>query len=130
LPVDKRPPQWVDPNPRPQQADPKLPPPPDTGIATGIEVSGVVKVGNEIFVIIKVPTEATSRYVKVGQRLGNGQVLVKRIDIKPGQDPIVFLEQNGVEIAKVVGEKSVTPDQKSNNIIVRKPGNSNGSNRR
>jgi hypothetical protein len=130
LPVDKRPPQWVDPNPRRQQPGRTVPPPPDTGIATGIEVSGVVKVGNEIFVIIKVPTEATSRYVKVGQRLGNGQVLVKRIDIKPGQDPIVILEQNGVEIAKVVGEKSENPDQKAKNIIVRKPGNSNGSTRR
>ncbi|WP_449420962.1 hypothetical protein [Phormidium nigroviride] len=125
LPVDKRPPQWVDPNPPRQRPGPAIPPPPDTGIASGIEVSGVVKVGNEIQVIVKVPTEATSRYVKVGQRLGNGQVLVKRVDIKPGQDPVVFLEQSGVEIAKVVGEKPVKSDPNLNNTIVRKPGTSN-----
>lgn len=133
LPVDKRPPQWVDPNPprRPlQRPGPVVPPPPDTGIASGIEVSGVVKVGNEIQVIVKVPTEPTSRYVKVGQRIANGQVLVKRVEIKPGQDPIIILEQSGVEIARVVGEKPVNSPQNSTNTIVRRPGSSNRSTRR
>ncbi|MDF0552735.1 hypothetical protein [Kamptonema sp. UHCC 0994] len=130
LPVDKRPPQWVDPNPPRQRPGPVVPPPPDTGIASGIEVSGVVKVGNEIQVIVKVPTEATSRYVKVGQRLANGQVLVKRVEIKPGQDPIVFLEQSGVEIARVVGEKPVNSPGNSTNSIVRKPDNNNRATRR
>ena len=130
LPVDKRPPQWVDPNPPRQRPGPAIPPPPDTGIASGIEVSGVVKVGNEIQVIVKVPTEATSRYVKVGQRLANGQVLVKRVDIRPGQDPIVILEQSGVEISRVVGEKPVNSPGNSTNTIVRNPGNNNRATRR
>lgn len=130
LPVDKRPPQWVDPNPPRQRPGPVVPPPPDTGIASGIEVSGVVKVGNEIQVIVKVPTEATSRYVKVGQRLANGQVLVKRVDIRPGQDPIVILEQSGVEISRVVGEKPVNSPGNSTNTIVRNPGNNNRATRR
>lgn len=132
LPVDKRPPQWRDPNPPPPPQIPVVPappPPPSTDLATGTEVSGVVKVGNETQVIVKVPNEPTSRYVKVGQRLSNGQVLVKRVDIKPGADPVVILEENGVEVAKGVGEKPASRQQPANAVISRRP-NPNSSTRR
>lgn len=132
LPVDKRPPQWRDPNPPPPPQIPTVappPPPPSTDLATGTEVSGVVKVGNETQVIVKVPNEPTSRYVKVGQRLSNGQVLVKRVDIKPGADPVVILEENGVEVAKGVGEKPASRQQPANAVISRRP-NPNSSTRR
>jgi hypothetical protein len=130
LPVDKRPPQWVDPNPPPPPQVPVIPPPPSTDIATGTEVSGVVKVGTETQVIVKVPNEPTSRYVKVGQRLSNGQVLVKRVDVKPGADPIVILEENGVEVAKAVGEKPASPEQKPTNTVISRLPNVNPSVRR
>ncbi len=118
LPVDKRPPQWRDPNPPPVKQVPTLPPPPSTDLATGTEVSGVVKVGNETQVIVKVPNEPTSRYVKVGQRLSNGKVLVKRVDVKSGADPIVILEENGVEVAKAIGEKAPSSDKKPANAVI------------
>jgi hypothetical protein len=130
LPVDKRPPQWRDPNPPPPQQVPSVPPPPSTDLATGTEVSGVVKVGNETQVIVKVPNEPTSRYVKVGQRLSNGQVLVKRVDIKPGADPVVILEENGVEVAKAVGEKPASREQKPANAVISRLPNPNSSTRR
>ncbi|TAE03130.1 MAG: hypothetical protein EAZ96_13915 [Oscillatoriales cyanobacterium] len=121
LPVDKRPPQWIDPNPPPVKQVPAIPappPPPSTDLATGTEVSGVVKVGSETQVIVRVPNEPTSRYVKVGQRLSNGQVLVKRVDVKSGADPIVILEENGVEVAKAVGEKPPSREQKPANAVI------------
>jgi len=125
LPVDNRPPQWRDPNPPPPPQIPVVappPPPPSTELATGTEVSGVVKVGNETQVIVKVPNEPTSRYVKIGQRLSNGQVLVKRVDLKEGADPIVILEENGVEVAKGVGEKPpIRQQQPANGVISRLP---------
>jgi hypothetical protein len=133
LPVDKRPPQWRDPNPPPSRQVPGVPappPPPSTDLATGTEVSGVVKVGNETQVIVKVPNEPTSRYVKVGQRLSNGQVLVKRVDIKPGSDPVVILEENGVEVAKAVGEKPASREQKPANAVISRLPNTNPSARR
>src|SRR6476469_9512115 len=133
LPVDKRPPQWRDPNPPPPPQIPVVPappPPPSTDLATGTEVSGVVKVGNETQVIVKVPNEPTSRYVKVGQRLSNGQVLVKRVDIKPGADPVVILEENGVEVAKGVGEKPASREQKPANAVISRLLNPNSSTRR
>ncbi|MEG4446251.1 hypothetical protein QUB47_30795 [Microcoleus sp. AT9_B5] len=130
LPVDKRPPQWVDPNPPPPPVIPVVPPPPSTDLATGTEVSGVVKVGNETQVIVKVPNEPTSRYVKVGQRLSNGQVLVKRVDLKPGADPIVILEENGVEVAKGVGEKPASPQPQPANTVISRLPNPNSSARR
>jgi len=132
LPVDNRPPQWRDPNPPPPPVIPVVPPPPpppSTELATGTEVSGVVKVGNETQVIVKVPNEPTSRYVKIGQRLSNGQVLVKRVDLKEGADPIVILEQNGVEVAKAVGEKPPSREQPASAVISRLP-NQNSSRRR
>ena len=132
LPVDKRPPQWRDPNPPPPPQIPTVappPPPPSTDLATGTEVSGVVKVGNETQVIVKVPNEPTSRYVKVGQRLSNGQVLVKRVDIKPGADPVVILEENGVEVAKGVGEKPASRQQPANAVISRLSNPNSGTRR-
>ena len=101
LPIQPTPPtQWRGPG--------FPPPPPDTAIADGIEVSGVVQVGSLKQIIVKVPTEPTSRYVKIGQRLANGKVLVKRVDLKMGADPTVVFEQSGVEILKEVGNKSKT----------------------
>ena len=133
LPVDKRPPQWRDPNPPPPPVIPVVPPPPpppSTDLATGTEVSGVVKVGNETQVIVKVPNEPTSRYVKIGQRLSNGQVLVKRVDLKEGADPIVILEQNGVEVAKAVGEKPPSREQQPASAVISRLPNPNRSTRR
>jgi len=133
LPVDKRPPQWRDPNPPPPPVIPVVPPPPpppSTELATGTEVSGVVKVGNETQVIVKVPNEPTSRYVKIGQRLSNGQVLVKRVDLKEGADPIVILEQNGVEVAKAVGEKPPSREQQPASAVISRLPNPNRSTRR
>ena len=128
LPVDKRPPQWVDPNPPPVKQVPAIPappPPPSTDLATGTEVSGVVKVGSETQVIVRVPNEPTSRYVKVGQRLSNGRVLVKRVDVKSGADPIVILEENGVEVAKGVGEKPPSSEPKPANAVISRLPNAN-----
>ncbi|WP_341736702.1 hypothetical protein [Microcoleus sp. CAWBG640] len=128
LPVDKRPPQWVDPNPPPVKQVPAIPgppPPPSTDLATGTEVSGVVKVGSETQVIVRVPNEPTSRYVKVGQRLSNGRVLVKRVDVKSGADPIVILEENGVEVAKGVGEKAPSREPKPANAVISRLPNAN-----
>lgn len=80
-----------------------LPPLPSTTLASAVEVSGVVMVGGVAQAIVKAPNEETSRYVRVGQRLSNGQVLVKRIEMNGGSDPIVILEENGVEVSRAVG---------------------------
>jgi hypothetical protein len=80
------------------------PQPPSTALADGVQVLGVVQVGNEILVIVKAPDEATSRYVKVGQRIANAKVLVKRVEFQGSGDAVVILEENGVEVRKAVGE--------------------------
>jgi hypothetical protein len=107
LPEVTPPPSWQNPNPPPPPAaPPPPPPPPSTENAKGVEVSGVVRVGNDILVIVKARNEPTSRYIKVGQRIASGQVLIKRVDFQSGADPVVILEENGVEVSKIVGEKS------------------------
>jgi hypothetical protein len=74
---------------------------PQPTLAQGVQVSGVVRIGDENFAIVQAPTDATSQYVKAGQRLANGQVLVKRIEVR-GSDPVVVLEQNGIEVSRPV----------------------------
>jgi len=79
-------------------------------LAQNVTVMGVIQIGEVTQAIVQVPNEATSRYVQVGQRLSNGQVLVKRIEMNEGAEPLVILEQYGVEVAKAVGEEPAQND--------------------
>ncbi|BCL33805.1 hypothetical protein [Nostoc sp. MS1] len=83
-----------------------LPPPAQPDLARAVMVTGVVIVGREPQAIIKIPNEVASRYVQAGQRLANG-LLVKRIEMNAGSNPIVILEQYGIEVARTVGEAPV-----------------------
>jgi hypothetical protein len=85
---------------------PALPPLPEPTLARAVEVTGVIVVAGVPQAIVKAPNESTSRYVQAGQRLSNGQVLVKRIEVNSGSEPIVILEQNGVEVGRAVGDKA------------------------
>lgn len=78
------------------------PPIPDPALARGVEVTGVVLVGTNYQAIVKAPNEPTSRYVSAGQRLSGGRVLVKRIE-NQGSEPVVVLEEDGVEVIRSVG---------------------------
>jgi hypothetical protein len=84
-----------------------LPAIPEPTLARAVEVSGVIVTMNGLAqAIVKAPNEPTSRYVSAGQRLSNGQILVKRIEVNSGSDPTVILEQNGVEVSRSVGAKA------------------------
>lgn len=93
------------PNPKITPLLPKLPEPTQ---AKGIEVTGVVEVAGVPNAIIKAPDEPTTRSVREGERLSNGQVLVKRIEMNQGPSPVVILEQFGIEVARQVGDKATT----------------------
>lgn len=67
-------------------------------------MTGVINVGGRNYAIIQSPQEPTGRYVTAGQRVAGGAVLVKRIDMR-GSEPIVVLEQNGVEVSQFVGPR-------------------------
>lgn len=81
--------------------------PPDTKAAEGTKVTGTVEISGTIYAIIDAFGESTSRYVRVGQMISNGRVLVKRIDTN-AEPPIVVLQQNGVEILRPVGASVVS----------------------
>ena len=72
-------------------------------LAKDVIITGMIEFGDRVKLIIQAPEESSARYVEIGQYLSNGQVLVKRIE--PGfPAPTVILEQDGVEVPKVVGE--------------------------
>ncbi len=76
---------------------------PRAELAENVLITGLIELGDHIKVIVQAPEETSARYVEIGQYLSNGQVLVKRIE--PGfPAPTVILEQDGVEVAKVIGE--------------------------
>ena len=104
-----RPPQPVIKPTLPTPPAPVEPPEPD--LAKGVSVLGVIEIANQYQAIVKVPNEATSRYVSEGQRLSDGEVLVKRIEMSSGSEPIVILEQNGIEVTRAVGQEPAQPDQ-------------------
>jgi hypothetical protein len=79
-------------------------PAPSGNLANQIAVSGVIQIGGQTSAIIEVPNEATSRYVNVGDNLANGAVEVKRIEVGANQEPVVVLEQDGVEVYRPVGQ--------------------------
>jgi hypothetical protein len=84
-----------------------LPPKPSTDLAKGVEVTGVIVLQGVPQAIVKAPNESTSRYVRIGERLSNGKVLVKRIEMATDAEPVVILEENGVEVARGVGDKPI-----------------------
>lgn len=86
----------------PSVSVPNLPPP--QRLSETIAISGVVEVGGRTSVIVQVPNEHTSRYVHVGDYMGNGQVLVKRVEM--GTEPMVVLEEDGSEVNRYVGSGS------------------------
>ncbi len=86
---------------------PPLPPLPQPDLAKGIRVTGVVVIGGMPRAIIKAPDETVSRTVGPGDRLSNGQVVVKRIDNRNPDEPLVIVEQYGTEVAIGVGKLPV-----------------------
>ncbi|MEC4807062.1 MAG: hypothetical protein SAJ12_11945 [Jaaginema sp. PMC 1079.18] len=82
---------------------PDLPDLPQPTLAEGVNVTGVIQVNGVPHAIVEAPGQQ-SRYVKAGDYLANGQVLVKRIEVNRGRTPVVILEQSGIEVAKRVGE--------------------------
>ena len=85
-----------------------------TELAENVLITGLVELGDRIKLIIQAPGEATSRYVDIGQTIANGKVLIKRIETS-FPTPTVILEQDGIEIAKTVGElpQEATEDEQA-----------------
>jgi hypothetical protein len=93
---------------------PRLPRPlpavlaPQPELARAVSVSGVVQIGSIVYAIVDAPDEPSSRYVQVGQRLSNGEIIVRRIDMN-GSDSSVILEQAGMQVVRRVGDAPVLP---------------------
>jgi Tfp pilus assembly protein PilP len=90
----------IKPTPAQNQAVP--PAPPSIEIAQAVQVNGVVELAGKVSAIVKEPGEQSSRSVNAGDYLSKGQVLVKRIEFNGKREPVVILEQNGVEVIKQV----------------------------
>lgn len=84
------------------------PPPPQPTLARAVQVMGVVQIGNTPYAIVQAPNEPTSRYVRPGQRLSNGEILVRRIEMN-NPEPVVVLEQVGVEVRIATGSGGPPP---------------------
>lgn len=84
-----------------------LPQLPQPDLARAVKVTGVVQIGTTLYAIVNAQNEPSSRYVRAGQRLSNNQILVKRIEMNRGSEPVVVLEQYGIEVPTEVGSGGV-----------------------
>lgn len=75
-----------------------------THLAEAIDITGIMQVAGKLTAIVQEPNGG-ARYVTIGDALANGQVIVKRINIKGGE-PSIVLQQNGIELIKTVGKSS------------------------
>ncbi|WP_099238544.1 hypothetical protein [Synechococcus sp. BDU 130192] len=96
----------IAPPPPPLDFSPILPSLPEPTAANNTKVTGVVQINGIDYVMVESPDERFSRYVKVGDYVANGQVLVKEIVFNRGV-PVVTLEQYGMTIQKKLNETSV-----------------------
>lgn len=79
------------------------PPPAEPTLAKNVIISGLYEANGRTQLIIQEPDQS-SRYVDVGERIANGQVLVKAVNKNYSPTPLVILEQSGVEVSKTIGE--------------------------
>ena len=77
-----------------------------TRFADAVQITGVVQIGGKAMAIIQSPEEGTARYVKPGDSVANGRVLLKRIIMSKNGEPTIVLQENGVEVTKSVGSSS------------------------
>ncbi|AFZ49659.1 hypothetical protein [Dactylococcopsis salina] len=86
----------------PSEGSPQAPPQPE--IARAVQVQGAIRIGNSAVAILKAPNDPNSRYVRPGNFIAGGQVLLKRINMEDRPTPTVVLEELGVdqEVIKAV----------------------------
>lgn len=77
-----------------------LPEIPKPTTAQAVRVSGVMQIDGFPYAIIAAPEE-NERYVRQGERVASGRVLVKRIDTR-SSEPRVILVENGIEVERFV----------------------------
>jgi hypothetical protein len=93
---------------RPSTPIAALPTVPQPNDARAVRISGVVQIGGTPYAIVQTPNEV-ERYVRAGDRIAGGRVLVKRIDTR-SMEPRVVLEQNGIEVEMAVTDSAVAAD--------------------
>lgn len=97
---------WQKPPSQTSAAPTQAPPQPQrssTELAEAVEVTGVMQIRGKINIIVQMPNESGSFTVTQGDYLAGGKVRVKRIEIENRGEPLVVLEQNGIEVFKSVG---------------------------
>ena len=84
-----------------------LPEIPQPTTARAVRVSGVIQIGGAPYAIVKAPNEI-ERYVRQGERIAGGSVVVKRIDTRSAE-PRVILVENGIEVERFVTSTEEAP---------------------
>lgn len=86
---------------------PQPQPQPQPDLARAVKVTGFAVLKGVPRAIVQAPNERTSRSVTAGDRLSNGQVLVRRIDFSNPDQPRVILEEAGTTVAVAAGQPAV-----------------------
>jgi hypothetical protein len=85
---------------------------PQPELARAVEVTGVIDIEGNLMAILKSPNELTSQYVREGQYIANGRILVKKIIAYP--EASVVLEQTGIKADVLKGVMESSPVAQNN----------------
>lgn len=94
--------------------------PPQPSLAQAVQVLGVMQIGEVPYAIVNAPNEPTSRYVREGERLSKGQVMVRRIDLSSAEPAVVF-EEDGMEVITSVGSNLPPAGSPTAEVVIVEP---------
>ncbi|MBD2100715.1 hypothetical protein [Leptolyngbya sp. FACHB-261] len=90
---------------------PVRPPEPQPVLAPQVAVTGIVQLPAGVYALVRAPQESTSRYVRVGERFSDGNLLLKRVDMNRFPRPVAVIEEVGKEVEREVGSQPVGAQQ-------------------
>ncbi len=94
----------------PSNSEEQSQPTSQANLAQKVQIQGALRIGGQAVAILKAPNEPTSRHVRAGESIAQGQVLVKEININARPTPTVVLEQLNMDqdvIKEVTGETAL-----------------------
>jgi hypothetical protein len=84
----------------------------DPTLAKSVEVIGVVQTKNGTVMFYRSPKQSNISTAHVGEKILGGEVSIERIEIGRHANPIIVLKEDGIEVTRLIGEKTISPNQK------------------
>ena len=83
----------------------------DPTLAKSVEVMGLIQTSKGTAMFYRLPQQSNISIAQIGEKIIGGEVYVKRIELTQKANPIVVLEEDGIEVTRMIGEKNISTNQ-------------------